>query len=134
MKEQIKVKAKLLWPSLARVNDQSGKYQVDLTELSDKAKEALKNMGLEIRNKEGKGDFITCKSTYPIAAYDDGGAEIDGTIVGNGTEAVVFVSYYDWKSRTGSGRSASCSRMVVTELVEYTGKTKAIDLTADDIL
>lgn len=133
-KETVKIKAKLLWPCLTRVNDQSERYQVDLTEMSDAAKDKLREMGLEIRNKEGKGDFITCKSNFPIAAYDDGGAEIDGSIVGNGTEAIVWVGYYDWKGRTGSGRSASTSRLIVTNLVEYKGKNVAIDLAADDIL
>jgi hypothetical protein len=58
---------------LNKPNEMSGKFQVDLCNLSDKAVGALEEMGIEVKTKEGKGAYVTCKSTRPIAAYDDGG-------------------------------------------------------------
>ena len=125
MKEAVKIKANLMWANLNRLNMKSKKYQVDLCNLSDKAVEALEQqIGVKARTRPDKpemGRFITCKSTKPIFAFDDGGSQIDGDIVGNGSEAVVVVSYYEYPNPSGPGkaRSGSVQRLVVTNLVEY---------------
>lgn len=125
MKEAVKIKANLMWANLNRLNMKSKKYQVDLCNLSDKAVAALEEqIGVKARTRSDKpemGRFITCKSTKPIFAYDDGGSQIDGDIVGNGSEAVVVVSYYEYPNPSGPGkaRSGSVQRLVVTKLNEY---------------
>ena len=83
MTDAVKIKAEIMWAYLDKVNDMSGKFQVDLCNLSDKAAEALQDIGLEVKFKDCKGKYITCKSTRPIYAFDDGGSQIDAQ-VGNG--------------------------------------------------
>jgi hypothetical protein len=46
MTEAVKIKADVMWAYLVKPNDMSGKYQVDLCNLSDKAVEALESMGI----------------------------------------------------------------------------------------
>jgi hypothetical protein len=41
MTDSVKIKADVMWASLGKVNEMSGKFQVDLCNLSDKAAEAL---------------------------------------------------------------------------------------------
>lgn len=131
--ETIKIKANLMWAFLDRVNDMSGKYQVDLTNLSEKAIKAIEEMGVVVKYKEGKGPFITCTSQRPIHAYDDGGAKLEDVNVGNDSEAVVVLGYYDWQFKGKKGRSPSIKKLVVTKLVEYAGAGVDVD-EDDDIL
>ena len=92
MTDAVKVKADIMWAYLNKPNELSGKYQVDLCNLSDKAAKALEGMGLEIKQKEGKGNYITCKSTRPIVAFDDGGSAIDGGILPRNTTPLALLS------------------------------------------
>jgi hypothetical protein len=46
MNEAVKIKADIMWAYLNKPNDMSGKFQVDLCNLSDKAAEALQEHGL----------------------------------------------------------------------------------------
>jgi hypothetical protein len=118
----VTINADMMWSSLTEVNRMSGKYQVDLANLSKAASEALEMMGLNVRNKPGQGDFITAKSSHPIRIYDTDGAEIKGILVGNGSKAKAVVSYYDWKSPAGqAGRSPTLLKLVVTDLIPYGG-------------
>jgi len=43
--EAVKVKGKVYWAQLNKVNDMSGKYQVNIGQLSAKAVDALEAMG-----------------------------------------------------------------------------------------
>ena len=130
--EQVKIKAEVMWAFLNKPNEMSGKYQVDLCNLSDKAVSALEDMGIEVKTKEGKGAYVTCKSTRPIAAYDDGGTLIEGDILGNGSKAAVIISPYAWSFKGKKGVSPSLRKMVVTELVPYTAG--GVEAFADDDL
>ena len=56
----VTINADIMWASLNEPNRMSGKFQVDLTQLSKAAMEALEMMGLSVRNKEGQGDFHHC--------------------------------------------------------------------------
>lgn len=124
--ESVKIKAEVMWAFLTRTNDMSGKYQVDLCNLSDKAVEALEGLGIQVKAKEGKGKFITCKSQLPINVYDDGGTPIDGSILGNGSKATALVSYYTWSKNGKKGTSPSLKRMVITHLVPYVSTANAV--------
>lgn len=131
--ESVKIKAKMMWPFLDKVNEMSGTYQVDLVDLSDKAIKAIEEMGIVVKHKEGKGSFITCKSQRPIHAYDEGGSRLEGVNIGNESEAVVVLGFYDWTFKGKKGRSPSIKKLVVTKVVEYAG-AGAIDEEDDDIL
>ncbi len=119
--EAVKVKAEIMWAFLNKPNEMSGKFQVDLCNLSDKAVGALEEMGIEVKTKEGKGAYVTCKSTRPIAAYDDGGSLLEGEILGNGSKAAAIITPYEWSFKGKKGVSPSLRKMVITELVPYTG-------------
>ena len=133
MTDAVKVKADIMWAYLNKPNELSGKYQVDLCNLSDKAAKALEEMGLEIKQKEGKGNYITCKSTRPIVAFDDGGSAIDGGILGNGSKAVALVGSYEWAYQRKKGVSPALRKLVITELVQYNGVGED-ELSTDELL
>tara|TARA_R110000782_G_scaffold69277_2_gene139421 strand:- start:1048 stop:1452 length:405 start_codon:yes stop_codon:yes gene_type:complete len=129
----VKVKAEVMWAYLNKPNEMSGKYQVDLCNLSDKAVGALEEMGIEVKTKEGKGKYITCKSQRPIAAYDDGGTLIEGDILGNGSKAAAVITPYAWSFKGKKGVSPSLRKMVVTELVAFSGGGGS-DFAEEDLL
>lgn len=130
--QRVKIKADIMWAYLDRKNDMSQKYQVDLCNLSDSAVSALESMGLTAGQKEGKGFYITCKSNNPIRAYDANGELIEGIGVGNGSQSVALVSFYDWKWKNKEGRSPSLKKLVVTELVSFEGDVSEEPISADD--
>jgi hypothetical protein len=134
--QRVKIKADVMWAFLDRKNDMSDKYQVDLCNLSDGAVSALESMGLAVSQKEGKGYYITCKSKNPIRAYDKSGEELEGISIGNGSQAVALVSFYDWVFKNKEGRSPSLKKLVITELVSYDdgGEAPAISVDDDEIL
>ena len=134
MTDAVKIKADIMWAYLDKPNDMSGKYQVDLCNLSDKAASALEELGLEVKVKEGKGKYITCKSTRPMLAYDDGGSILDGSTVGNGSKAVALVGSYSWSYQKKKGTSPALKRLVITELMEYAGSPVDALITEDDLL
>jgi hypothetical protein len=134
MTDQIKIRATVMWAYLDKPNEMSGKFQVDLCELSDKAVLGLEELGVEVKSKDGKGKFITCKSQRPIFAYDDGGTQLNGTIVGNGSKAACLVNTYDWTFKGKKGKGAGIKKMVITDLMEYVGGGGGMDVEEDDIL
>ena len=132
LSKPVTVMTTFMWPFLQEVNKMSGKYQVDLTQLSSAAVEALEMKGLTVLNKPDKGDFLTVKSSHPIRVYDTDGKEITGIQVGNGTKAKVALGTYDWKSPAGkAGTSGTLIKAIVTELVAYEGGEVATVTSAD---
>lgn len=113
----------LMWAALDNKNDMSGKYQVDLTNLSPDDCEKLQGLGLAIKTRADrpeKGAFITPKSLYPIVPLDKSNAPIKAT-VGNGTKADVLLSYYIPKRKPPGApdRSPTILKLTVTDLIEY---------------
>lgn len=119
MSNPIKLKAEVMWANLDIRNEMSGKYQVDLCNLSPAAAQALRDMGIDVKSKEDKGDFITCKSNNPIRAYDTSGNELDGVMVGNGSKAIAVIGSYTWTFKNKEGVSPSLKKLVISELVQY---------------
>ena len=135
MADQIRIRADVMWAYLDKQNEKSGKFQVDLCNLSDEAIKGLEGLGLEVRNKEGKGYFITCKSQRPIFAFDDGGTQLNGTIVGNGSKAVAIVKPYVWTFSGKKGLGASIVKLVITDLKEFSpAGAEGMAFDEDDIL
>jgi ATP phosphoribosyltransferase len=82
---------------------------------------ALEGMGINVRNKDDRGNYITAKSNLPIKAYNSSSDEIPGDIVGNGSKARAVVGSYDWTFSGKTGRSPSLLKLVVDELEVYEG-------------
>ena len=128
----ITIATTLNWAFLDKVNGLSGKYQVDLSELSPAAVEAVEMLGIPVGNKADKGDYITAKSTLPIRVYDTNSQEIKGVTVGNGTKAKVVLSGYEWRNPAGKkGVSATLHKIVITDMVEYEAKEGAVEVTTN---
>jgi hypothetical protein len=111
----------LYWAFLDEVNQLSGKYQVDLCNLSDAQVARLEEEGIKVRTKgDDRGYFVTCKSTkFPITAYDKNGNEVRAKVA-NESKADVLIKPYPWKSPTGAkGVSAGIAKLVITDLKEY---------------
>lgn len=126
----IKVKATAMWANLTEVNEMSGKYQVDLCNLSPAAVKALEGMGIEVKkgtgDKEDKGYFITCKSQNPIKAFDEAGDAVNER-VGNGTEVAAVIGAYSWTWKNKKGTSPSLKKLVITKLVKYVTEEADVD-------
>tara|TARA_R100001377_G_scaffold46895_1_gene27008 strand:- start:24 stop:449 length:426 start_codon:yes stop_codon:yes gene_type:complete len=122
------VKAILYWPNLDKVNKMSGKFQVDLTNLSPAAVTALSEQGIKIKTKtEEMGSFITCKSEYVIVPLDEEGKEVTA-MIGNGTKATVQLRVKSGKNpQFGAWTIASISKLIITEVVEYEGADDSDD-------
>jgi len=132
---RVKIKADVMWAYLDRQNEMSGKYQVDLCNLSTQAVDALEAMGIAVRQKEDKGFFITCKSTNPIRAYDKDGDVIDGISIGNGSKGIAMIGSYEWNWKNKQGTSPSLKKLVIDELVAYEGSGEPEpNMDDDDVL
>ena len=117
--KQMKIEADLMWAFLDTPNAMSGKYQVDLCNLYKNAIKALEELGVNVRNKDDKGFFITAKSkNYPISAIDEKGAPIFAK-VGNGSRGIALIKPYAYKVNGKSGVGVGINKLIVTKLVEY---------------
>lgn len=127
------LKTTLFWANLSTKNEMSGKYQVDLSNLSDAAISALEERGLQVKSKDDdRGSFITVKSTNPIRAYNTSGDEIS-CLVGNGSQATVALGHYDWDFQGKKGRSPSCLKLVINDLNEYSPEG-SLDVSLEEAL
>ena len=131
-KKIIKVKAEIMWAFLNKQNEMSGKYQVDLCNLSIPAVQALEEIGVDVKKNEDKpekGFYIVCKSNLPIVARDADGIAVDGDRIGNGSKAVVALTTYEWKFKNKTGVSPNIVKngLVITELVEYDANAVSVD-------
>ena len=113
----------LFWPALYERNKLSGKFQVDLANLTEDQVSKIESAGVNVRSKDDeRGFFVTCKSkNYEITPYDKNGDVIGkDVLVGNGSRADIMVKPYSWKSPTGqSGISLGIAKLVVTDLNRY---------------
>ena len=130
----VKIKADVFWCQHDKINEMSGKFQLNLCNLSDSAAAAFEQMGISVQIGENKkadmGKYITCKSEKPIRVYDTDGDEITGQI-GNGSKCKALVGSYDWTYKNKKGVSPSLRKLVITDLVEY---AVGGNLDDDDIL
>jgi hypothetical protein len=133
----VKLNAEIQWAFFDKVSDMSGKYQVDLINLSEQAVKALEAIGVEVRKREDKpekGWFVTVKSNNPIKPVDEKGNTITA-LVANGSKATALVSAYKWEWKNKKGISPSLMKIIITDLKEYNpnGGSSADD-SDDDIL
>ena len=125
---QVKIKATVSFPSLTRVDQMSGKYSIQLGNLSSAAVEKLEEMGMTPKFKEdsyNRGQFIECKSQFPIdnskfqTVLDSEGLPLDPDLVGPGSKVEVLLRTYEWTMGGKSGVGARVVKLVVTELAQH---------------
>lgn len=123
----LKIKATVAFPSFTRPNQMSGKYSVQLANLSDAAVSKLEELGVVAKFKDdayGRGQFIECKSGYPIdnskyeTVLDDAGLPMDADKVGPGSKVEAVIKTFDWTMGARSGTSARIVKLVVRELAK----------------
>lgn len=132
----VKLSAEINWAFFDKVSEMSGKYQVDLCNLTDQAVSALEAIGVAPRKREDKpekGWFVTVKSSNPIKPVDDKGNHITA-MVANGSKATALVSAYNWNWKNKSGVSPTLMKIVITDLKEYNPEATATADLDDDIL
>ena len=127
-------------------NPDNDRYICTLGQLSDKAVEALSEIGVKVKTPKGtngqplteaqlaKGKHITAKSKYIFEPVDEQGNKVDPTKIGNGTKVVAILSSYTHKMSKMYGNSPSIKKLIVTELKEYTPEVKAEAVEAEDVL
>jgi hypothetical protein len=133
LEKPIKLEAEIQWAFLNKKSEMSDRYQVDLTNLSEKAVAALEAVGIKVLNREDKpekGWYITVKSTNEIKAFDPKGKQITD-LIANGSKATALVKPYEWKFQSRKGISPSLQRLVITDLKVYNGGSA--ELEEDDI-
>jgi hypothetical protein len=129
IEKPIKIEAEVQWAFFTTKNEMSGKYQVDLTNLSNGAVEALQSAGLEPRQREDKpekGWFITAKSNYAIEPVDKKGDKITD-VVGNGSRAVAVIKPYEWSWKNKKGVSPSLMKITITDLKVYSSDAEELE-------
>ena len=121
LEKPIKLEADIMWAFLNKKSEMSGKFQVDLCNLTKDAVSALEQAGLNPRqrpDKPEKGWFITCKSIHEITPYDKSGTQINEA-VGNGSKATVLVKPYNWTWQGKKGISPTIVKLTINNLVKY---------------
>lgn len=117
--------ATVMWASTAEPNKRSGKYQMDLCNLSAEDVKALAKLGVKTRTKDNdpdKGHFITVKSQKPMTILDEDGQPLASDVkIANGSKAKAIIGSYEWSGSYGKGVSPSLVKAKITELKEYIG-------------
>jgi len=135
----VKVAGEIFWSNWmnnfnTKFNEDNKKYECTVGNLSDAACEKLKELGINIKNKEGMGNYIVAKSTYLFSPVDEEGHPVDVKMMGNGTKCYAVVSSYRHKMSSKFGAAPSIKKLVITELKIYSPEGVAEEETADDIL
>lgn len=132
----VKVQAEIMWAFLDTPNQLSGKYQVDLCNLSKEAIQTLESMGVNIRKKAEqpeKGFFITAKSSnYPIKTEDTQGNPVT-VKVGNGSRGIALLKPYEYTYQKKKGVGVGINKLTITELKEYVGDGQE-EAVSDEVL
>lgn len=118
------------WSHHGKVNELSGKYQMDLS-VDAETKKILESKGVHVSNKpedrnsdNDKGDYVTLKSTFAPKIVDAKKNPMSSDIkIGNGSKVKVLTHIYDWTFKKKSGKSLGFDSIQVIALVEYGSST-----------
>lgn len=109
------------WAFVEKPADMSGKYEVTLGSLSEKATTNLEGWGVKVKsnpNKPELGRHIKCTSNNPMTdRIFDVSENPMQELIGGGSKAVATVSTYQWEFKGKKGVSPSLVRLVITDLV-----------------
>jgi hypothetical protein len=133
----VKVQGKLFWNQYmtefnTHFNADNNKYECTLGNLSDAAVEALKSLGVNVKNKPEQGNYIVAKSKFTFDPVDEDGNKLDAKEFGNGTEAVAIVGSYRHKLSAKFGAAPSVKKLIITKVVKYEPNKEAETAEAED--
>lgn len=124
------VKAIVSFPAWEREDQFSGKFGVQLCNLSDAAVEKLEEYGVNVREETkdyNRGRFIQCKSGFPISnggkfpmVYLPDGSKYEGLMddVGYGSTVRATLDIYEWTYAGKSGVGARIKKLTLDEIKE----------------
>ena len=120
----VKVAGELFWANWmkefnTKFNEDNSKYECTIGNLSDKAAEALKELGINIKNKDIMGNYIVAKSKFVFEPVDSDGNPVSIDKIGNGTKVQALISSYRHKMSSKFGAAPSVKKLIVTELKTY---------------
>ena len=120
----VKVSGQLFWANWmkefnTKFNDDNTKYECTLGMLSDAAADAIKELGVVVKNKDTMGNYIVGKSKFVFEPVDSEGNPVDISKIGNGTKVTALVNSYRHKMSAKFGAAPSIGKIIVTELVVY---------------
>jgi hypothetical protein len=120
----VKVSGQIFWANWmkefnTKFNDDNTKYECTLGMLSDAAAEAIKELGVVIKNKDTMGNYIVGKSKFVFEPVDTEGNPVDISKIGNGTKVTALVNSYAHKMSSKFGKAPSIGKIIVTDLVVY---------------
>lgn len=137
----VKIGGELFWSNWmnqynTKFNEDNKKYECTIGNLSDKAAEALKELGIQIKEKDSMGKYIVAKSLYVFDPVDQNGKPVDIAKIGNGTKVTALVSSYRHKMSAKYGAAPSIKKLIVTELKVYQpeGEDSPFEEELDDVL
>ena len=133
----VKIGGELFWANWmnqynTKFNEDNKKYECTIGNLSDSDCEALKSLGIQIKEKDTMGKYIVGKSLYVFEPVDKDGKPIDIAQIGNGTKVSALVSSYRHKMSAKYGAAPSIKKLIVNELKVYSPAAAEEEL--DDIL
>lgn len=133
----VKIGGELFWSNWmnnynTKFNEDNKKYECTIGNLSDSDCEALKSLGIQIKEKDTMGKYIVGKSLYVFEPVDKDGKPVDIAQIGNGTKVSALVSSYRHKMSAKYGAAPSIKKLIVNELKVYSPAAEEESL--DDIL
>ena len=124
-RETTVLQGKAYWAKLSTPDEMSGKYQIDVCNLSDSTVDLLKKHGVIPKNRDDeRGDFITARSKFDVPIIDINKDSIQGTKIGNGSDVKVKIGFNKDHPMVGQyGTSMYVHKVMVTKLVTYVADT-----------
>lgn len=120
------------WAHLAKPNQMSGKYQIDLGLLDTATIKSFKDNKISVKkddkfpvgDEKYRGQYVTLKASedYPPSIVDAKKQALPNTVlVGNGSKVRVVYNAFEWTFKGKSGVSAGLQAVQILDLIPYTG-------------
>lgn len=128
----VKIEGELFWANWmkeynTRFNEANIKYECTIGNLTDESVEALKELGVQVKNKESMGNYIVAKSKFVFEPVTKDGGAVNIEKIGNGTKCFAVMTSYKHKMSARFGNAPSVRKLVVTELKEYNPEAKVAE-------
>jgi len=128
----VKIEGELFWANWmkefnTRFNEANVKYECTIGNLTDESVEALKSLGVNVKNKDNMGNYIVAKSKFVFEPVDKNGGDIAIDKIGNGTKVFAIMTSYKHKMSSKFGNAPSVRKLVVTDLKEYNPEAKVAE-------
>lgn len=128
----VKIEGELFWSNWmkefnVRFNEANTKYECTIGNLTESSIEALKELGVNVKNKDAMGSFIVAKSKFLFEPVDKEGHSVEIDKIGNGTKVFALVTSYKHKMSSKFGNAPSVRKLVVTDLKVYNPEAKVAE-------